>query len=232
MSRSRYWKNAVRLSENLLKALSVLLMVCSIGGLCGWLIGASNSPVVAASLPLIFGIASAIGVERINLFRRVKAKDDNEKIVNEGQHALPLTRVPNRLVAYSFCATLFCAVCFGGILEGIKFRQQDYPLIKDLLPNGASLDADEVTALHLLKLSVRNSNLTTEEYSELMKDVFNPIFSDPKFVKGSELEEFRKHKVIGIVNQFRESLSGQTKRVGRGPASEGGSEIKSVGIEP
>lgn len=153
----------------------ILLLVAAyqairwLGYLCGWVIGASQSPIAAAALPLLFTLLGAVGL-------RAGFRNRRPKLWNI-----------ICLIGLSAGAAVFCDYCETGITIGSVTREDQYKTMADLIgENWAAVDADTKSRLYQFRWLAQDSKLPYREYELFVAEVVKPLL-DAKADKQTEL---------------------------------------------
>lgn len=212
--------------SSLIRGTIVLAAFVAVGWLTGWLVGASNTPVVAALLPLVFGLIGAIGFGYAEAAAQVRSV---REMVQAGGDNL-LTRVQATLAApaaerlqlpafWAVAVILFCMACYSGIAQGITLRIPSYPSLRELLGQEASFSYQEAAELHNFRLTLQRQNIPPSEVKEIFAHVIRPMLADAQYAKGGELAGVRDAALRQLL--ARVVAGSQTPRAaGRGPASD------------
>jgi hypothetical protein len=138
-------------------AIGCLSAFIATGYLSGWLVGVSSSPVVAALLPLLFGILGAIGFGAIDRLLRIQEYGDKlEKILANlpvgtavaQNHLDQLRSLFQRDQTSKFMplfwstgaiALLFCL--YPGLHQGASVRRPDYDAVEKMFITDGDRDA-------------------------------------------------------------------------------------------
>jgi hypothetical protein len=127
-----------------------ILSFPAVGGLVGWLTGASNTPVVSAVLPLLFGLVGAVTYAYFD--RQSRTADLSKKLDEIGlepetarrvKAALGTVQGPKHLPAlWGAGIALFCLVCFVGVRYGEAHRRGGYQSFAQVLASAQIADKD------------------------------------------------------------------------------------------
>lgn len=183
------------------------------GFLVGWLTGASNSPVVATLLPLVFGVAGAVGFRALDRRNEASRIDQalaafdaptRDAVRNALRGALPSNMLVPGL--WSLGVLLFCAACFGGVKVGVDERLPRYPPLESLVRlNG--LSAEEQAMLHHILWDLRAQGVSRAQAESAFRTSVTVA-----------LQETDPIKRAGCLAQVAENL--KASKVTRGVASE------------
>jgi hypothetical protein len=142
------------------------------GFLVGWVTGASNSPVVATVLPLIFGIVGGVSfgvLEKRDRRRRFYAALDtlDEKTRAAVESKLGARSDDSMLLPglWSIGTVLFCGACFIGVREGMFERQPQYPPLGSLVEL-QKLSPEEQALLFTIRWEFRSKGVSTADMEE------------------------------------------------------------------
>jgi len=174
------------------------LAFSAVGYFSGWLVGASQTPVVVTILPLIVGLVGGVAVasfeKRAALQKVLKEAQDLEvagKIASgaaaqiqgglqggaDPSYALP--------TMWSIGIALFCLAGYLGVHKGIEQRVPHYPAIAELV-SGTQPTPEELVALFDLRLHLQARHVPPEEVRALFQDTIKPILARERFPKGGE----------------------------------------------
>jgi hypothetical protein len=162
-SANRFWFWAFKiLSVTILIAIAVLA-VGSVARILGWLTGASEAPVVAVVIPLIFGLLAVFGL----------IKD-----------------VPNRFGSVAaiwqttFTAVLvivFCRVYFDSATLGTFDRANEYRELYVLLDTAwDKIDPETLAAIQKLRIRARLAQLPAADFEPIIIDLIRPLILSGK----------------------------------------------------
>ena len=154
----------------------------AMGALTGWLVGLSNSPVVASLLPLIFGLFGALGyglLEKRSLEQSLREKLAalDEAVRGQVEVVLGIQHKPLAMpVLWSVGVVLFCAACAGGVYLGLDARLPKYgPMLQWV--NGQTLQPAEAALLYDLRWKLQSAGVSETEASELFGQVIQPVLA-------------------------------------------------------
>lgn len=154
----------------------------AMGALTGWLVGLSNSPVLASLLPLIFGLFGALGyglLEKRSLEQglREKLAGLDEAVRGQVEVVLGIQRKPLAMpVLWSVGVVLFCAACAGGVYLGLDTRLPKYEPMSQWV-DGQTLQPDEGALLYGLRWKLQNAGVSETEAAELFGQVIQPVLA-------------------------------------------------------
>lgn len=167
----------------------VVVMPIFVGYLIGWLIGASQTPVVATALPLLFGLAGALSyhlVERKVVQRQITQALHTLEVVKSldepvrAQMASELKQHIERPVwlptLWSGGILLFCIFCFLGLQDGIRRRVPQYPSLNVLL-SGIEITPEERAELERFRRTMQSQGVSESEFKEIVQTICVPILT-------------------------------------------------------
>jgi hypothetical protein len=141
-----------------------------VGYLCGWIIGASLSPIASVALPLVFTLLGAVGVSAGIRTRRL--------------HLSNLIC----LIGIALGVWVFCDFCERGIDDGGRTRQSQYKSITQLLGcDWQKLDADVKSKLYQFRREADEAGLSFREYESFMTEVIKPIAASTDADKSAKI---------------------------------------------
>jgi len=209
--------------------ISVLGAFATTGVFIGWLVGASNSPVVYALLPLLFGLIGGFSFSRIE--NRAQEDSYRSKLIGltddtETQEkiskALGLDQKVEWVPAFwAASIMLFVGAAFVGISMGIDFRQGSTSTLSEVLERNnfaaSDVDAEERLALQNALFQLRAYGMDDVEIDDVFSGTLLP------FVKNDSL--YLDDSYEGYGGTFDEKISSLFENLskpvltGRGPAS-------------
>jgi len=209
-------------------AVSVLACCAIVGWFTGWLVGASESPVVAALLPLVFGLLGALG------FGFIEAKAQANRLLEVLTRPEPdlssVVRQPppshgamddRLLMVWCIGVAIYCGTCRIGVEQGIGRRVPTYPSVEQMV--GADLkiaSASEMVQLHRLRLVLMRLNVAEIDTESVFKGPIRQFFHDPRYEPGGELADVRETSLRDLVTALV-SVGAVPVGRGRGPADTG-----------
>lgn len=178
----------------------ILLTFPTVGLLIGWMVGASNTPVVGTALPLVFGVFGALGFGMLE--HRVRDKNAIEKLASlddelrKKVQALMELPESTSIKLVSFWASgilLFCVGCFGGFMGGYKHRESvmvmHYPSLEELLKPSSptsskdlavvkTLTIQELALLIRIRIQCSEKHIRSSDLEELFRLVVRPVLAE------------------------------------------------------
>ena len=191
------------IQAKLLPALCIGLAFGVVGYCLGWLVGASQTPVVGTFIPLVVGLLGTVAIALLDR-RTLAAKlmESIKKLQTLGQ--LPVGAagtiqaelgdagetsywVP---ALWSLGLAVFCVASFIGTRQGIQSRTQyDLPTLAELLPVAHTPEEkpsyEEMAMLHTLRLHLASKRHPVADMKLIFADVIAPIFDRPAATKSS-----------------------------------------------
>ena len=154
----------------------------AMGALTGWLVGLSESPVVASLLPLIFGLFGGLGYGLLG--KRTSEQRLREKLagldqaMREAVETVLTTRArPLEMpVLWSIGVVLFCAACAVGVHFGLNARMPVYGPISQWVDVG-KLQPSEGALLYGLRWKLQTAGVTDAEAAEFFGKVIKPVLA-------------------------------------------------------
>lgn len=204
----------------------LLLAFAAVGALTGWLVGASDTPVVAALLPLVFGFTGAIGfgyaeaAAQVKLVREALASDDSGLRERLAAAVGPTSTGQLRLPAFwALAVVVFCVACYWGLQTGITLRVPRYPPLTALVGAHAEITPEEAADLHGFRLALLRQNLPPEDAQEIFRQVVAPFFADTAYSARGSLAAVRPDALRQAIKRVAAGAETQQAK-GRGPASD------------
>lgn len=180
------------------------------GWLVGWLIGASQTPVVAAAVPLLFGIFGAIGygtiakrmeagefLDQLVSSTTMKQLGDDARRAIESDVSIRRATEGSAAIWYTLGIVLFCVTCYWGVQRGIAQRVPHYKPLNSFL-GSANTTSDEVALFYRLRDTLRASNKSADEYDAILREVFAPVLKRPDRTPGNDQLLQRLFKRFGV----------------------------------
>lgn len=214
--------------------LSVLLASLAVGAFLGWLIGASETPVVAAVLPLVFGLTGVLWQRYSALRERVATALAVESTVG-AERAMDVVRggaaaftspsgtspdpVRRAAMLTAFAVTVFVGAAFSGLQRGLDARVPRLPGLATLVAGDTSLSYREAATLTRLRLDLAAMRLTPEEVTEVFRSAVLPVLGRAEFRPGGELHQGRADALARVAQQLTTTAVSRAAG-GRNPASE------------
>ena len=160
-----------------------------VGWICGWYVGASQTPIVATLLPLIFGLFGAIGYGVID--KKVKAESVYEQLSTMDDFNILSTSIKNKIRSFesisvptwlplwwSIGVAIFCVSCFFGTSSGVAARIPQYEDIPKLLGNKLEVSPLETAYLYSAKQILSSQGVSKTDAISIFQNVFRPILAD------------------------------------------------------
>jgi hypothetical protein len=167
-----------------------------LGWFTGWLAGASDSPVVAALLPLVFGIFGAMGIGLLDVQARSKRvmemlqKSDRDlSSLLRDQVGQPAPADTATLAVWCVGLMVYCATCYGGIQQGITRRVPAYASVEQLIGKLPNASSSELAELHRLRLGLMRQNVAESDAKQIFHGPILGFFSDPVYKPGGALAD-------------------------------------------
>jgi len=173
----------------------VVLLAFSVSGwVLGWYTGASQSPVVATLLPLLFGLLGALSYGFLD--RKSKVIQQNEALSKLGLDEGTRKKVEERLqihyparwmaAFWSLGVILFAAFCYFGTKAGIEKRVPTYPTLDKML-KAADVKTSELTprdwaVLHRLRWQMKQLNIAPDDAKAAFGTVMKPAIEEKGFL--------------------------------------------------
>lgn len=207
------------------KPLSLLLLVIAFsvtGILLGWLIGVSNSPVVAAILPLVFGLVGGFGFNKMDsrLFMLskikaiVKADEKDKEPPSKQEKSRNLTE--GAIIFWSITIIAFCCSIYLGANQGIKDRTGEPYSLTQMISlagmTGHQFSLDDRIISHYALLKMQAKNLSENEISDFFKHTLVPLLKDKEYLKLERSD--RREKIIIIIDDILCGLEDADRRIG------------------
>lgn len=184
-------------------AVAYLLVPVAVGWITGWLVGQSQSPIVGTTIPLVFGLLTAVGFGAVGAILRksavvdaLRAMDLSDDIKERIESEVRAGTSPSTAVFAAVGVLIFCGFFYLGTQQGIARRVPTYPPLTETF-NNLTLDPIEAAGLYRLRMSMISKGVTVDEYNIMMNDVFKPVFSAP--YQAQSREESRNMRL----NDFR-----------------------------
>src|SRR5437588_3070238 len=147
-----YWVSVAILT------IAATLAVACVARILGWLTGASQSPVVAVVIPLIFGLLAVFG------------------LIKEVPSPFGSTSSVWQTVFASLLIVAFCYVYFDSVALGTFDRAGEYHELYELLDTAWSkIDPETLAALQRLRIRARLANLPAADFEPIILDVIRPL---------------------------------------------------------
>ncbi|MCX7004766.1 MAG: hypothetical protein NTV22_16045 [bacterium] len=163
--------------------IAYMMVPVAVGWLTGWLVGSSQSPVVATIIPLIFGLLTAIGfgvvgsiLRKSSIFGAIRAIDMSEDIKKRIECEIRAGVSHGTALFVSVGVIVFCITFYVGALQGIARRVPTYPPLMETFHN-ISLEPQETALLYKLRMSLAAKGVTIDNYLAIMNDVLKPILN-------------------------------------------------------
>lgn len=212
--------------------LAVLLASGAVGAFLGWLIGASETPVVAAVIPLVFGLTGVLWQrysairERVATALAVESTVGAERALDvmRGSAALaspsgaPTDPVRRAAMLTAFAVTAFVGAAFMGLQRGLDARVPRLPGLATLVAGDTTLSFREAATLTRLRLDLAAMRLTPEELTEVFQSAVLPVLGRAEFRPGGELHEGRVDALAYVAQQLTRTAVPRAAG-GRNPAS-------------
>lgn len=183
-----------------------LLVPIAVGWLTGWLVGSSQSPVVGTTIPLIFGLLTAVGFGFVGAILRkssiadaIRAIDLAEDIKTRLESEIRAGVSPGTALFAAVGVTVFCIFFYIGVDQGIARRVPVYPPLTETFQN-IELEPQETAGLYQLRMSLAARHVVVDDYRAIMDDLFKPILTQEY---DGETPEARK---IERLFQFNDAL--------------------------
>ncbi len=201
----------------------VLLAFVAVGFLFGWLIGVSNSPVVASAIPLVFGLAGGFSFRYLerraaedSYAKKLKSATDDAETQEKIATSLGLDQRVEWMPAFWSTAIMaFCVSTYFGVLSGVTSRigpQQSLSVIltmADIKPD--SVVGEDRIAFQNALFRLRAIGATDEEVEDIFKHALCPLLKQ-------KFDDEYGNDLSSTVAELFEGM--ETKiRGGRGPAS-------------
>lgn len=174
--------NERQVAGRVLTWLPLLFVFPVLGYLVGWLVGSSQTPVVATLLPLVFALFGALSFRSLShsqltaeLLASVESLDNASR-----KELLQALAKPSSLRVASFWAVgviCFSASCLVGTRHGIHERIPEYPSL-ELLLAGSKPDPREAIQLNLLRWHLQYRGVPAEDCENLFRLSINPILRE------------------------------------------------------
>lgn len=179
-----------------MKYIFILLPIgafAAVGGLVGWYVGASESPVVGTILPLIFGVVGVLGygfLERrfrdTKWLQKIQSLPYDDAAKKKIAETLTIDETSAWMPAYfALCVITFCVTCYFGTRHGILERHPpNYPSLNQILLQ-AKIAPNQVTALdgallENLRLQLQALKIAETETITIFRDVISPAMTDDR----------------------------------------------------
>ena len=159
------------------------------GYLVGWLIGASDTPVVSVALPLLIGLISAVGygiterrfvidaiARRVMALAVVRKLDRSEQEEVEAGLQSHAKRSPWLPTLWGIGIIGFSVACLLGLNVGIERRLPTYVPVEELLGE-TQVTAEERASLYALRWQHRSASVPPNQSDDLIRHVFLPILA-------------------------------------------------------
>jgi hypothetical protein len=174
-------------------------MPAALGLLSGWLVGSSQSPVVSALLPLVFGFvgAAAYGLTE----RRLVAESAKERILaipalsglgvtdkTQIEQELGLRAIPPPWLPYLWMIGLlvYCPTCYVGVRLGVQQRIPAFPPMSQLVGDDVHPSEVEWPELYRAYWTMRANNVPPEQAKEVFEKSLVPILRRPVVAEAKE----------------------------------------------
>lgn len=210
-----------------IKAISVivnfLVYLCvpiAVGWLSGWLVGASQTPVISTVIPLIFGLMTAIGFGFVGIILRksaiadaIKSVDLSPEIREKIESGIGIMPTPDAMMFGAIGAIVFCIAFYSGIHQGMSLRRPAYPSIKQSYAN-LDFAPEEAVVLHKVRLDLMGLGVTEQEYSAIVNDVYIPILNKERNELGTAEQRLTRVKELRdatevLIGKYLLPLDGQ-----------------------
>lgn len=160
-----------------------LLVPVAVGWLTGWLVGASQSPVVGTTIPLVFGLLTAVGfgvvgavVRRSSIVDAVRSVELSDDIKSKIEDEIRAGITPTTTIFASVGVIVFCIFFYIGTLEGIAQRVPTYPPLAETFET-ITLEPEEISHLYILRMTLASRGVGLDEYNSVINDLCKPIIT-------------------------------------------------------
>jgi hypothetical protein len=144
--------------------------------LFGWLVGASDSPIVSTAAPLVFGLLAILGITA-GAYLPIRRKRG-------------LWRNSCRLFCTAFGVGVFCYWCWNGIQDGMYSRAQYYESMADLVgPEWGSSNASTTSLLYEFRWRAKRAGVAPLEFNKFITGVISPILKGNSEHKQRDIEQ-------------------------------------------
>ncbi len=155
------------------------------GALIGYVVGLSDSPVVAGLIPLLIGLVSAIGYVEVR--KRYEFQVAREAVAGAGLEPEMLERVESAigtsaakdslLLTFTGIGTsLFFVSCYFGLAYGIDQRLPHYEIPRTLLQQDSPLTPLETMGVVRASQHLRRQRVTPGEHDLILNVIFEKAF--------------------------------------------------------
>jgi hypothetical protein len=211
--------------SQLISGALVLVASAAVGAFVGWLVGASNTPVVAALIPLTFGLTGVLWQRYTELKERLKAATDvparegvERSIDLVGARPVRPDEPGGTAPLVSLAVITFVAASFIGVQRGIDMRVPRLPPLSELVAGDTTLDHREAATLARLRLDLTRMRVSADEAREVFGATVVRMLRRKEFAAGGALRDVRPDALREIARQIVPTAP--TPQAGRGPASD------------
>ena len=171
----------------------------------GWLIGMSNTPVVGAALPLVFGLVAALSLPALDRFtgamslRTELARIEKEDGIPVGSELIQRVQQSadykaEAIKIWAICIMLFCVASHFGAKKGIRERQRGIA-VRHLRstaiqhPVLASLNSEDVASVYNFVLQCQLWRISDQERDACIKDILDRAEKETVDHQSSKVDE-------------------------------------------
>ncbi len=202
-----------------LALLCALIALVSFGFLSGWFVGASQTPVVAAFLPLLFGLITLFVASLLdNVKKRKEYNDilqDLKRVKNIGELAKFTNRNEDaRIYSYviigSICVLLFCATTYIGVEFGTNVRTPRYSFqMESFIPDSSNISPVDYSLIYKVTLYMQSIGIEESEARKILKQTVGRLFTEGK--------DFGQTQRTTMLTDMVNNIMNITSNVSRGP---------------
>ena len=168
----------------------LLLIPLSVGYLVGWLVGASQTPVVATTLPLIFGLLGAVAFNTVSKnvlgeayydelikIESIQSLDKLDKIKIRKKLATSPDGTTWLPTYWAIGVLIFIIFCRIGITSGINDRLDSYEPLKTAIERNKleQIQPLDYAAIYRMRWYLKSAGLSSNEFNSMFDSVIVPI---------------------------------------------------------
>lgn len=212
---------------NKLSWILILLAFAIVGSLWGWLIGASNSPVVASAIPLVAGLVGGFSFRYLerraaedSYAEKLKTATDDSETRKKIARSLGLDQRVSWMPAFWSLAVILFSICtYFGVLAGVDGRIGSQHKLSDIL---TALGTDPETVVGEDRIIFQNAlfrlravGATDDEIDDIFKFALCPLLK----TQPQEDVEVYGNDISSTVSELFDGMDTKRQAAGRGPAS-------------
>ena len=180
---------------------------CVLGVFSGWIVGSSNTPVVAAFLPLLFGLITLFITSILNNIKinqeyfqlKVKLSISSQDSIQKDKKEKNPIQIFQYISIGSFLIICFCCTTFAGLQLGINQRIPAYHFsIVDIVPPSVDIHPEEYSLIYKVYLTFQSKGIPEEFAKKMLKDSIYDLYK----LYPQNNDESRGYYLKAIVNNF------------------------------